>query len=345
VHPLLLEQKHVDLFGDIHGCYQPLLCLLERLGYHRIMLDPVEQEGARFTYAHPDARLAIFVGDLIDRGPQVREVVQLVQSMVESGHALMVLGNHEYNAIAFADEVEAHLSLMAEAELSQDQLVLEASPLPRRLQRLMSATLEQFFGHEQEWRERCEWFRGLPLFLEGETFRVVHACWDSELIDQLRRDYPYYRLDAQFYKASRVKGSFEAQVVDRLTRGTNMPLPAGVELKGRDGFIRRFFRTKFWSEQPQTYGDVVFQPDPLPYDLVDHPIKADEQQQLVHYPCDALPVFFGHYWLKGRPRPLLDNVACLDYSAVNYGRLTAYTYSGESSLREENFVWVYVDPS
>mgnify|MGYP000459215225 CR=1 FL=1 len=345
MHPLLLEQEHVDLFGDIHGCYYPLLRLLERLGYRRIMLDPTEQGEARFTYAHPDARLAIFVGDLIDRGPHIREVVQLVQSMVESGHALMVLGNHEYNAIAFAEEVETHLGLMASGDAPDIDTEVESSPLPKRLQRLMKATLEQYKGHELEWRQRCDWFRSLPLFLEGETFRVVHACWDSELIDQLRRDYPHYRLDAQFYQTSRIKGSFEAQVADRLTRGTSMPLPAGVELKGRDGFIRRFFRTKFWSAEPQTYGDVVFQPDPLPFDLVDHPIKADEQQQLVHYPCDDLPVFFGHYWLKGRPQPLLDNVVCLDYSAVNFGRLTAYTYSGEKPLKEENFVWVYVDPS
>jgi hypothetical protein len=150
-------------------------------------------------------------------------------------------------------------------------------------------------------------------------------------------------MDDAFYTAAKSIGTIESLAVDRLTRGTNMPLPAGMKLIGQDGVSRNFFRAKFWAEKPQTYGDIVFQPDPLPYDLAEKPIDDCHHQQLVYYSKDALPVFFGHYWLKGEPKPLLENIACLDYSAVHSGRLIAYTYSGEKPLRKENFVWVNVD--
>jgi len=51
----------------------------------------------------------------------------------------------------------------------------------------------------------------------------------------------------------------------------------------------------------------------------------------------------GHYWLNESPKPLAANVACLDYSAVKYGRLAAYRMDGETTLSTDKFVWVYVD--
>ena len=61
-------------------------------------------------------------------------------------------------------------------------------------------------------------------------------------------------------------------MLDRLTRGTQMPLPPGVEIRSGDGFTRRSFRTHFWCRNPRTYGDVVFQPDNLPLGLEDRPV-------------------------------------------------------------------------
>ncbi|MBC2901903.1 polynucleotide kinase-phosphatase [Streptomyces cupreus] len=70
-----------DIIGDIHGCSAELESLLGKLGY----LDGV----------HPDGRTAVFVGDLVDRGPDSPGVLRRVMSMVKSGHALCVPGNHE----------------------------------------------------------------------------------------------------------------------------------------------------------------------------------------------------------------------------------------------------------
>ncbi|MEO7001926.1 MAG: polynucleotide kinase-phosphatase, partial [Ktedonobacterales bacterium] len=75
-----------DIIGDVHGCYAELIELLAALGYQ-----PDEVAGMR----RPDGRRAIFIGDLVDRGPQVVETVRLVMRMVATGQALCVPGNHD----------------------------------------------------------------------------------------------------------------------------------------------------------------------------------------------------------------------------------------------------------
>ncbi len=315
------KQTHVDIVGDVHGCCGALIKLLERLGYQLV-------DGA---YQHEE-RQAVFVGDLLDRGPEIRETVSLVKSMCERGSAAMVLGNHEYNALLFEPQISRWL-------LGED----ENLELPERLRVLMAETLGQYRDYPDLWFECCRWLESLPLFLDRGSFRVVHACWDHSMIEQYRQSYPEQGINAAFVEASKAKGSFEARIADRLTRGTSMPLPDGMQVHSKDGFIRRFFRTKFWEASPKTYGDIVFQPDPLPYDFAEHPIQQDHKDNLLSYATDETPVFFGHYWLSGKPKPLQKNIACLDYSAVNFGRLTAYQFDGERQLSRDKFRWVYVD--
>lgn len=312
----------LDIIGDVHGCCDALIKLLERLGY-RCHND---------VYSHP-TRKAVFVGDLLDRGPQIREAVILVRAMCEAGSASMVLGNHEYHALIFRREISAWLSGES----------LDDLKVPKRLQILMRETLAQFSNFPDLWESSCDWLSGLPLFLETDQYRIVHACWDQKIIDLYRQSYSDSGINQDFIDASKERGSIESSIVDRLTRGTSMPLPAGIQLESKDGFIRRFFRTKFWETSPKTYGDIVFQPDPLPYDFAEHPIHQDHKDDLLSYSDSEPPVFFGHYWLSGKPRPLQNNVACLDYSAVNFGRLTAYQFDGEALLSPEKFRWVYVN--
>ena len=79
-----------DIIGDIHGCFDELTALLERLGY-----TIATAEDHSFVVTHPQNRRAVFLGDLVDRGPRVPEVLRLVMDMVDSGAALCVPGNHE----------------------------------------------------------------------------------------------------------------------------------------------------------------------------------------------------------------------------------------------------------
>ncbi|NME70168.1 polynucleotide kinase-phosphatase [Flammeovirga aprica] len=83
-----------DIIGDIHGCYDETIELLEKLGY---VMNQVEDNGSNYgiEVTHPEGRKVIFLGDLVDRGPKSPEVLKLVMSMVRSEVALCVPGNHD----------------------------------------------------------------------------------------------------------------------------------------------------------------------------------------------------------------------------------------------------------
>ena len=81
------EHGPFDIIGDVHGCYDELTALLETLGYQ------VAADGS--AAAHPGGRTAVFVGDLVDRGPATPAVLRLVMGMTAAGTGLSVTGNHE----------------------------------------------------------------------------------------------------------------------------------------------------------------------------------------------------------------------------------------------------------
>jgi protein phosphatase len=93
--PLWTNRKHehgpFDIIGDVHGCYDELSTLLTQLGYVGGMLSA----DAHSPPHHPDGRKAIFLGDLVDRGPRTPDVLRLAMSMVATGTALCVPGNHD----------------------------------------------------------------------------------------------------------------------------------------------------------------------------------------------------------------------------------------------------------
>ena len=73
--------------------------------------------------------------------------------------------------------------------------------------------------------------------------------------------------------------------------------------------------------------------------------KLHRTYEMVYlYFISEKPVFVGHYWLQGNPKPLKPNLACLDYSAVKYGKLVCYRFDGEQILDNSKFVWVNVEP-
>ncbi|MEV4442481.1 polynucleotide kinase-phosphatase [Streptomyces sp. NPDC049577] len=80
-----------DIVGDVHGCRSELENLLTRLGYALVR----DEAGRPVDAVHPEGRTAVFVGDLVDRGPDSPGVLRLVMGMVAAGHALCVPGNHE----------------------------------------------------------------------------------------------------------------------------------------------------------------------------------------------------------------------------------------------------------
>lgn len=81
------EHGPFDIIGDVHGCYDELAELLTQLGYAAI--------GPAGAWSHPHGRKLVFLGDLVDRGPKIPEVVRLVMDSIAAGSALCVPGNHD----------------------------------------------------------------------------------------------------------------------------------------------------------------------------------------------------------------------------------------------------------
>ena len=87
------ETGPFDIIGDLHGCFEETRSLLTRLGY--AVSESVGETGTRYSVTPPDGRKAIFVGDLVDRGPDSPGVLRLVMDMVEDGAGICVPGNHD----------------------------------------------------------------------------------------------------------------------------------------------------------------------------------------------------------------------------------------------------------
>jgi protein phosphatase len=88
------EHGPFDIIGDVHGCFDELVDLLGQLGYS-IEKNPSENGALGYSVRPPDGRKVVFLGDLVDRGPKIPEVLALVMGMIEAGTGLCVPGNHE----------------------------------------------------------------------------------------------------------------------------------------------------------------------------------------------------------------------------------------------------------
>ena len=148
-----------DVIGDIHGSATKLEGLLDKLGY--------EVDAATGAYRHPQ-RTVIFVGDLIDRGREQLRVLEIAKAMADAGTAQLVMGNHEFNAIAYATEWPARSGKFLR-------------PRTEKNDHQHHAFLEQVTG--PRYAQYISWFRSLPLWLELDGLRVVHACWHQPSMD------------------------------------------------------------------------------------------------------------------------------------------------------------------
>lgn len=303
-----------DLIGDIHGHADELLQLLEVLGYQK----------SQGVYRHPERR-AVFLGDFIDRGPKIREVLEIVRPMTEAGHALAVMGNHELNALAYHTEDQE----------SPGEYLRRRNP---KNEKQHSQTVEQL--KPQELRSYLEWFRTLPLWLELDGLRAVHACWDERAIAQVAPAHSEHGgvSTAFLHSACRKEKPLFAPV-EILLKGKEAALPDGVSFRDKDGHARTRIRTRWYlPSDGHTYRTYALHADAIDCDLALEDAVAAEAAP---YPTTAKPVFVGHYWLSARrPEVLAGNVACLDFSVAKGGFLCAYRWQGEQTLSNNHFVWV-----
>ncbi len=302
----------IDLIGDIHGHADKLEDLLRKLGY-------AKNNG---VYVHPE-RKVVFVGDYIDRGPKIRETLQIVRAMVDSESAIALMGNHEYNALCFhfQETDGGHLRKHLIKNIVQHY-----------------ETLKQFQNRQREYEEYLEWFKTLPLYYENETFKAVHACWDNKNIEYLRKTLVNDRLTDQLIYESVKNGTDLNETIDQTLKGKEMKMPDGLFFSDKDGTKRTEIRIKWWEDPSHmTYKSISVEPIE---NLPDQRIELNELKSLDFYTGDDKKVFFGHYWLKGEPSLYKANICCLDYSVAKGGKLVAYRLNGEKNLESKNLMYV-----
>ncbi|CAM5353828.1 metallophosphoesterase [Rhodanobacter lindaniclasticus] len=299
-----------DVIGDIHGHAGALKTLLGKLGYR-------ERAG---VWRHPE-RKALFIGDFIDRGPDQIETIRLVRGMVDAGAALAVMGNHEFNALAYHT-----------ADLQHPGEFLRAHSEKNRRQH--QAFLEATEGKRAERQSILDWFASLPLWLELPGLRAVHACWHPRHMAYLAPLLqPGARLSPALIEAASRRGSVEYAAIEAILKGPEVQLPAGIEFRLGDD-LRREARTRWWDAGAITLRESAIVDRASEPNLPETMVPADLR---FGYRGDR-PVFIGHYWMRGAPRLLAADVACVDYSAGRGEPLVAYRWSGERHLDEANFV-------
>ena len=125
------------------------------------------------------------------------------------------------------------------------------------------------------------------------------------------------------------------KAVECLTKGIEVPLPAGHYFRDKDGITRHHVRVRWWDENATTYRTAAMLSPTECAALPDLPIPA--RARIVR---TDKPVLFGHYWLTGTPSLQSRQAVCVDYSAGNGGPLVAYRFDAEPELSPERLVWV-----
>lgn len=308
-----------DIIGDVHGHLEPLEGLLRSMGY-------TESGG---LWCHP-TRMAVFVGDLVDRGEHQVEVIRLAQAMVQGGSAVMVIGNHEYNAVAWAT--------------TRDEGSHEfCRPHTAGNRRQHEVFLEKVVENSPLHHELLDWFCTLPLWLElelgGHRLRVVHACWNETQMRVLAPLLsPNGTLTVEAVRATSRKGTPAYDALEVVLKGPEIHL-GGLCYLDKGGTERRHARRRWWDATATTLratalipsGSLACDGTPFP-ELPDTPV--DPLGQYDH----PIPVVVGHYWEKAPVALWSDLVACVDYSVAGKGPLVAYRWSGEAALDQANYV-------
>jgi hypothetical protein len=305
-----------DIVGDVHGQVEKLKALLNTLGY-RI------KDGA---YRHPEGRMALFLGDLIDRGPEQVEVIDIVRNMIEAGSSRSIMGNHEWNAIGCGmrdPEGSDYLRPRIEAKMKEHKEFLRQVGMDSPLH-----------------MELVGWFKTLPPVLDLGSIRLCHAWWKPDSIETIKPAMDGDgKLDETFLISSFRKRSIPWAAIDFVTKGYEISLPGGDTFLDHNEVPRKEIRVRWWDKSATNYRQAALVPERERGCITD--LSLPEEVTLGA--TSTIPTFVGHYWLTGTPGVQNATTAVLDYGAGNNGPLVAYRWDGEDVLINENMVWVSQD--
>jgi len=226
-----LFDSPIDIVGDVHGEIEALSLLMQHLGY-----DP--------HGSHREGRRLVFIGDLTDRGPDSPAVVRLIQTLIESGRAQCVLGNHDLNILLGHRKYDNSWYFGHEFRTKDGALV------------------PQVLADDSIRNMVKSFFQTLPIALERPGVRVIHAYWDEAMI----------RLAREFASAEALYLEYEARLdaehknlpaldpiqreLDHQNRNPAKLLTSGPERRARNpvessGKLRHCERVEWWREYDQ----------------------------------------------------------------------------------------------
>lgn len=260
----------LDIVGDIHGEYDALIQLLHYLGY--------DQNGQ-----HSKGRSLVFVGDYCDRGPDSPAVLSYVQHLVETGRAVAILGNHEINLMR--EDPKDGSGWFFDERVERDQP--KYAPFRR--------------PNVEEKKNIIAFLSTLPIALERDDLRVVHAVWQTDKIEaasripaeKLREHYDLFEEAAEHHASATALDQRMRAEIDSWGHGLEDPalkppymraiaeheankqmmnplkvLTSGVEMPGTDPF----YSSGKW--------------------------RFAHRQAWWNYYDDVIPVVVGHYWRR-----------------------------------------------
>lgn len=294
----------LDIVGDIHGEQEALLQLLRHLGY--------DVRGN-----HPQGRTLVFLGDFVDRGPDSPGVVGIVHQLVRTGKAVAIAGNHEINLLR--NDPKDGSGWFFDARLQSDLRKYPGFARP----------------HDPAERSAIVHFlRDLPVALEREDLRIVHAAWSVGAVEQARRK-PLGGLRAAYdaWEAQAAEAAQAQRITERMAQ-ERQHWPHNLE----DGERRPPFLQAHCDNELNKSG---FNPLKVLTCGLEDPATApffagnkwrfvQRQAWWEHY-TEATPVIVGHYWRSIEPHHATQeglfadiapfawhgqrrNVFCVDYS-------------------------------
>ena len=256
-------KEQLYFIGDIHARHSKLCNLLDNINFNSDDPNSIAKNSQ-----------LVFIGDLIDSVPDCNgehlALLNHVESLVKSNHAFCLLGNHEFNAIGWATQKEGGNWARPHTENNKKQ---------------HNAFLEAVKEGSKEHKRWITWFKSLPLFLDFEVVRAIHACWDEEVITRIK---PYLNADNSLKEAHWVDALDETHelftLCETLLKGPERQLPEDQAFVDKTGKRRTQKRIEWWDDS--------------------------------EYKESIVPIVIGHYTLSGLPKALSQKVTCVDYNAA-----------------------------
>ncbi len=314
-----------DIIGDIHGQAAKFEALLKTLGYQSVGLG----------YKAPVGHQLVLLGDLIDRGPAQVRVLEIAKAMVDSGDALCIMGNHEFNAIAYGTE-----DANQPGESLRPNRGDSKKCISNRAQH--AEFLAQVGEGSPVHKGWLEWFRTLSPYMDLGGIRVVHGCWDDDAIATLRAKgwgEGQHLTDELLHAVCKIEADGQESAFLRarklLTCGLELPLPEGKVIRDKAGNEHKEVRIANWRHLATELHEVALVTAGQEVQLMGMEWPAD----LVISAIEGAPIFVGHHWFSGHPKIESPKLACLDWSAAKDGPLVAYRWTGETELSNSKLVW------